>query len=145
MSNIELGACTPEQYEAGKTELIIEPELDVYSIYTWMIRHGEGGGFMQPSRILEVEEEREESPGLYVVKFALLDADQRETMDLDTRFRGGLFIGQANGQPLMRNNPYGMTRVEEGYFKQPQTEESRPATLDTSKIEQELADLTGDS
>jgi hypothetical protein len=117
MIGIEIGERSPEQFEAGKEERILEEDLNPGELYYWMSLQSNGEASIYPSTVHFVGEH--EPSGLTAVRFAILSGALQQIRLSYSLFADGMYMGQRNGLPFIRHTPEGGVTVEEGYFQGP--------------------------
>lgn len=118
MGSIEIGSCEIERFEADKNERVMENELSLDALYSWMSLCSEGNACIYPSRIFSVAEHA--PSGLQAIRFAILSSNLQQLCTSYSLFADGLYFSQRNGQPFNKHGLNGSTvTVEDGYFAGP--------------------------
>jgi hypothetical protein len=117
MGNIEIGSRSPEIFGAGKEDRVMEDDLDTGFLYSWFSFQSDGNASVYPSRIYKVTDHA--PTGLLAVRFAILSAGFHEICRSYSLFGDGLYQGQRNGLPFIKQEPGKGVTVEDGYFMGP--------------------------
>ncbi len=120
MSGFEISPWDFDEYIAGEAKPIMEEDLCVGSLYTFIALFDDDVPRQSPSEINDVDF-YDEKRGIYVVDFSILSADNLPQTTTRSLFLGGLYQRQLAPAGVlgigMDDRP--IAKVVRGYFKLP--------------------------